>query len=33
MLVLLGYINEELNNILEHLGIKEIIDNQEKYNV
>lgn len=29
----LGYINEQLNDILEHLGIKEIIDNQEKYNM
>ncbi len=29
----LGYINEELNNILEHLGIKEIVEDQEKYNM
>jgi molecular chaperone GrpE (heat shock protein) len=29
----LEHINEELNDIMEFLGIKEIIDNQEKYNV
>lgn len=29
----LGHVNEELDDILEFLGVKEITDNQEKYNM
>ena len=29
----LGHINSELDNMLEFLGIKEILDNSEKFNV
>lgn len=29
----LGYVSDQLNNILEHLGVKDMIDDSNKYNV